>query len=153
MKIQRDTIYKISLLIFSFVVTISFLLPTVYIMWLLPGEDMVGNPIIIDISESFSMLQLIPNIGNWIAGWTIIFPLMDVISVLAYALLFVLKSLNFSISTKVLIVLLIYPLIVSFFSLGFFTIFGLGVLISEIVCIILLTKNPSLVFINPRRHY
>jgi len=146
---NKNSIFKILMIIFSIIVTISFLLPIINVTWMLPGEDDLGNPILIELDNYYSMLTFIFVFS--FSDWVIYFPLLYVISALSYGLIFVLKSLNFQISAKVLKALLVYPLLVSLVSLFFFTAIGLVVLISEIICMKFLFMDSSLVFLNLRK--
>lgn len=148
---KKEIIIRILFLLASAFVMISFLLPTVYIRWYLPGMDGFGNPMVSDASQHYSIYQLIVEFAYWFAGAYFLLPVLYIACVVAFGILIISRMFDLNIPNKILSWLLIYPLIVSLISLYFFTIFGAFVLFSEIICLVLLSNNPESLFFNFRK--
>jgi len=116
----------------------SPLFPIFNVSWVLPGEDLLGNPILTTIDNFYSIVTLISEFSNGYPFWIQVLPYIYILCTIAFGVLYVRKMLKAEGSVDKMALLLIFPLIVSIISLVMFTVYGLVVFIAIVSAIALL---------------
>ena len=108
--INKKYILNALIIIFSGVIIFSFLIPIINVVWMLPGQDSFGNQIFTRQDNFYTVFSLI---SVFRGSGVELFPILYIISVIGYGILVVLRFFTSKITLSVLMVVLIYPLLVS----------------------------------------
>ena len=108
--INKKYILNALIIIFSGVIIFSFLIPIINVVWMLPGQDSFGNQIFTRQDNFYTVYSLI---SVFRGSGVELFPILYIISVIGYGILVVLRFFTSKITLSVLMVVLIYPLLVS----------------------------------------